>query len=276
MRLGIHLPQYGSALGGDAVHRVARAAEDRGFADVWVSDHVCHPATQTYPSPYLLDPFVTLAWAASATSRIGFGTSVLVLPLHEPVWTAKALASLDVMSGGRLTLAVGAGWSEGEYAAVGSDFANRGARLDEGIDVLRRCWADDPASYAGTHYRFTDIRVVPRPGRTIPIWIGGGSDAAFRRGVARGDGFHLIGLTPEQAAGHVARLRRDRPEPEFVISLRTGWDPQGMEPDRIRREHAEFAEAGIQHVVAAPWRTTGDEWLRSMDLLADIVGLASA
>ena len=273
MRIGIHLPQYGSALGGDAVHRVARAAEERGFADLWVSDHVCHPAEQTYPSPYLLDPFVTLAWAASVTTRIGLGTSVLVLPLHEPVWTAKALASLDVMSGGRLTVAVGAGWSAGEYEAVGSDFASRGARLDEGIDVLRRCWTDDPASYAGVHYRFTDIRVVPRPGRTIPIWVGGGSEAAFRRGVTRGDGFHLIGLTPEQAAGHVARLRRDRPGSDFVLSLRTGWDPQGMDPDVIRREHDEFAAAGIQHVVAAPWRTTADDWLRSMDLLAGIVGL---
>jgi probable F420-dependent oxidoreductase len=273
MRIGIHLPQYGSALGGDAVHRVARAAEERGFADVWVSDHVCHPAAQTYPSPYLLDPFVTLAWAASATTRIGLGTSVLVLPLHEPVWTAKALASLDVMSGGRLTVAVGAGWSAGEYEAVGSDFATRGARLDEGIDVLRRCWTDDPASFAGAHYRFTDIRVVPRPGRTIPIWVGGGSEAAFRRGVTRGDGFHLIGLDPEQAAGHVARLRRDRPESDFVLSLRTGWDPQGMDPDVIRREHDEFAAAGVQHVVAAPWRTTADDWLRSMDLLAGIVGL---
>lgn len=274
MRIGIHLPQYGRAAGGDAVRRVARAADALGYADIWVSDHVCHPATQTYPSPYLLDPLLTLGWGAAVTEHVGLGTSVLVLPIHEPVWTAKALASLDVMSDGRLTVAVGAGWSEGEFAAVGQPFADRGARLDEIIDLLRTCWRDDPATFRGQHYRFEDIRVVPQPSRPIPIWVGGGSTAAFRRGVDKGDGFHLIGLDPEQARAHVTRLRRDRPEESFTMSLRTGWDPQGMDPDVIRREHEEFAAAGIQHVVCAPWRTTADEWIRSMELLADIVGLS--
>jgi len=273
MRVGIHLPQYGRAAGGDAVRRVARAAEEMGFADLWVSDHVCHPAEQTYPSPYLLDPLLTLGWGAAVTEHIGLGTSVLVLPLHEPVWLAKALASLAVMSGERLTIAVGAGWSEGEFAAVAQSFHDRGARLDEIIEILRTCWRDDPASFAGEHYQFREIRVVPQPERPIPIWVGGGSDVAFRRGVTKGDGFHLIGLTPEQAATHVHRLRRDRPEDAFTISLRTGWDPQGMDPDVIRREYDEFAAAGIQHVVSAPWRNNADDWLRSMELLAAIVGL---
>jgi probable F420-dependent oxidoreductase len=273
MRVGVHLPQYGSALGGDAVRRVARAAEELGFADVWVSDHVCHPAEQTYPSPYLLDPLTTLGWAGAVTEHVGLGTSVLVLPLHEPVWTAKALASLDVMSGGRMIVAVGAGWSEREYEAVGTSFHDRGARLDECIAILRTCWRDDPASYAGEHYAFRDIRVVPRPTRPIPVWIGGSSPAAFRRGTTTGDGFHLIGLTPEQAATHVQRLRAERPEDSFTISLRTGWDPQGMDPDVIRRERDEFAAAGIQHVVCAPWRTSADDWLRSMEQLAALVDL---
>ena len=142
MRVGIHLPQYGRAAGGDAVRRVARTAEELGFADVWVSDHVVHPATQTYPSPYLLDPLMTLGWAAAVTDRVGLGTSVLVLPLHEPLWLAKVLGSLDVMSSGRLVLAVGVGWSEGEFEAVGTDFHNRGDRTDEIIDILRTCWRD--------------------------------------------------------------------------------------------------------------------------------------
>ena len=273
MRIGIHLPQYGRAAGGDAVRRVAVAAEAMGFADLWVSDHVCHPAAQTYPSPYLLDPLLTLGWGAAVTDEIRLGTSVLVLPLHEPVWLAKALASLAVMSGERLKVAVGAGWSEGEFAAVGQPFSNRGVRMDEIIDLLRTCWRDDPASFAGEHFQFTDIRVVPQPARPVPIWVGGGSDVAFRRGVEKGDGFHLIGLTPAQARDHVARLRRDRPEESFTISLRTGWDPLGMDADVIRREHDEFAAAGIQHVVSAPWRTSGDDWLRSMELLADLVDL---
>lgn len=273
MNVGIHLPQYGRAAGGDAVRRAARAAEDLGFADVWVSDHVCHPASQTYPSPYLLDPLLTLGWAAAVTSAVGLGTSVLVLPLHEPIWLAKALASLDVMSEGRLTVGAGVGWSSGEFEAVGQPFHDRGRRADEIIDVLRTCWRDDPASFAGTTYRFDDIRVVPRPTHRIPIWIGGESDAAYRRGVEKGDGFQLIGLAPEQAGRVVARLRQVRPEETFTISLRTGWDPQGMDPDVIRRERDEFAAAGVQHVVAAPWRDNPDDWLRSMELLAGLVGL---
>jgi probable F420-dependent oxidoreductase len=273
MRVGIHLPQYGRAASGAAVQRVARAAEDLGFADVWVSDHVVHPAAQTYPSPYLLDALLTLGWAAAVTERVGLGTSVLVLPLHEPLWLAKALGSLDVMSDGRLTVGVGIGWSQGEFDAVGQPFHNRGRRIDEIIDILRACWRDDPVSFAGKYYEFHDVRVVPQPARPIPIWVGGASEAAYRRGVEKGDGFHVIGLTPEDARAAVARLRRDRPDESFSISLRTGWDPQGMDADTIRREYGEFADAGIQHVLSAPRRNNADDWLRSMEMLADMLGL---
>ena len=97
--------------------------------------------------------------------------------------------------------------------------------------------------------------MLPQPAHRIPIWVGGSGPAAHRRAVELGDGFHLISVTPEQAAARIAPLRAERPEPEFVISLRTGWDPQGMEPDVIRAELEAYAEAGVSHVVAAPWRT---------------------
>jgi probable F420-dependent oxidoreductase len=205
------------------------------------------------------------------TERIGLGTSVLVLPQHNPLELANILASIDVMSGGRVTVGVGVGWSEREFDALGYRFADRGDRTDEIIGVLRAAWQDDPASFAGTHYRFTDIRVLPKPEHPIPIWIGGGSERAFRRGVELGDGYQLIGVTPEEARPRVERLRRDRPDESFTISLRTGWDPQGMEPARIRDELAAYADVGVQHVVSAPWRSDLDDWLRSMDLLAEIV-----
>src|SRR3954470_21747606 len=115
MRGGMHLPQYGRAAGGDAVRRVARAAEELGFADVWVSDHVVQPAAQTYPSPYLYDPLLTLTWAAAATTRIELGTSVLVAPQYHPLWLPNATGSLDALSGGRLKLAIGVGWSAAEF-----------------------------------------------------------------------------------------------------------------------------------------------------------------
>ncbi len=271
--MGIHLPQYGRAASAEAIRRAASHAEALGFADLWVSDHVVMPADQGYPSPYLFDPLLTLTWAAAATSRVGLGTSVLVLPQHQPLEIANSLATLDQLSGGRVTLGAGVGWSAGEFAALGQSFADRGERTDEIIDLLRSCWSDDPVSFDGEHYELVDLRLLPKPVHPIPIWVGGGSERAYRRGVAKGDGFQMIGVDPPAAAAVCARLRRDRPDPGFTLSLRTGWDPLGMEPDTIRRELEAFSEAGIQHVVSAPWRTTLDDWLRSMDRLADLVGL---
>lgn len=271
MDVGIHLPQYGRAASPEAITAAARRAEELGFADVWVSDHTVQPADQGYPSPYLFDPLLTLTWAASATSRVGLGTSVLVVPTHEPLSLANRLASLDALSGGRLRLAVGVGWSEGEYAAVGQDFTTRGRRLDEALDLFRVAWQDDPFTFEGAFTTAREVRLLPKPAHRIPIWVGGGSDVAYRRAATKGDGFHAIGLDPSQAAVVVARVRELRPEDTFTISLRTGWDPQGMEPSRIVEEKAAYAEAGIQHVVSAPWRNDQASWLRSMGLLAELV-----
>jgi probable F420-dependent oxidoreductase len=273
MRLGIHLPQYGRVASGPAIRRAAQHAEELGFTDVWVSDHVVHPAAQPYPSPYLFDPLLTLTWAAAATERVGLGTSVLVLPQHQPLELANSLASLDALSGGRLTIAAGVGWSEAEFDALGQSFHDRGRRTDEIIRLLRVAWTEDPASFHGAFHDFADLRVLPKPAHRIPIWVGGGVEASYRRAVTLGDGFQLIGITPEQAVAPVARLRRDRPGDDFVVSLRTGWDPRGMETARIRREYDEFAAAGVGHVVCAPWRTDLDEWLRAMDTLAGLVPL---
>jgi probable F420-dependent oxidoreductase len=274
MTYGIHLPQYGQVASGEAVARAARHAEELGFTDVWVSDHIVHPAEQSYPSPYLLDPFATLTWAAAVTERVRVGTSVIVVPQHNPVWLANHLATVDAMSGGRLVLGVGVGWSRREYEALGQSFEDRGRRLDEILDLLRAAWRDDPTSFDGDTYSFEDIRFLPKPAHEVPIWVGGGVEAAFRRAVEKGDGFHMVGQKPPEVAPIVERLRRDRPEPGFTISARTGWDPQGMDPDLIRAEREAYESAGVQHMVAAPWQKDLSGWLRSMDLLADIVGLS--
>ena len=271
LRLGIHLPQYGRAAGPDSITRVARAAEDLGFADVWISDHIVHPAAQSYPSPFLFDPLVTLTWAAATTTRVGLGTSVLVLPHHHPLALANALASLDALSGGRVTIAAGTGWSEAEFAALGQQFAQRGRRMDEIIRIMRACWTEDPVNFAGEFYTVDEIRVLPKPAHDIPIWIGGSGERAYKRAAELGDGFHAIGLHEDDIGPVVDRVRRDHPEPSFTFSLRTGWDPQGMEPDQIRRERDAFAAAGVQHIVSAPWRNSADEWIRSMELLVGIV-----
>lgn len=273
MRLGIHLPQYGRAASPDAIRSVAVRAEQLGFADVWVSDHLVQPAGQSYPSAYLYDPLLTLAWAAAATERIGIGTSVLVVPQYHPLQLANSLASLDRLCGGRLTVVAGVGWSEGEFAALDQDFRTRGARTDEAIDVMRLVWTEDPATFHGRHYSFDDIRVQPQPAHTIPIWIGGTSRPAFDRAAARGDGYQGISTPPDELAAIVADIRsaRGADDDGFVVSYRTGWDPQGMDAGQIRDECAAYEEAGVEHVVAAPWRTDTDDWIRSMELLVEIV-----
>ena len=273
MRLGIHLPQYGRAASPDAIRSVAIRAEQLGFADVWVSDHVVQPAGQGYPSAHLYDPLLTLAWAAAATERVGIGTSVLVVPQYHPLQLANSLASLDRLSGGRLTVIAGVGWSEGEFAALDQDFHTRGARTDEAIDIMRLVWSEDPATFHGRHYEFDDIRVLPQPGRSIPIWIGGTSRPAFERAATRGDGYQGISTTPDELAVIVRDIRAARPAggDGFAVSYRTGWDPQGMDPGQIRDECVAYREAGVEHVVAAPWRTDAADWIRSMELLVETV-----
>ena len=271
MRLGIHLPQYGRAASPDAIRSVAIRAEQLGISDVWVSDHVLQPADQGYPSPYLYEPLLTLAWAAAVTERVGIGTSVLVVPQYHPLQLANSLATLDGLSGGRLVIAAGVGWSRAEFEALDQGFTDRGARMDEAIDIMHTVWADDPATFHGEHYSFDDLRVLPQPDRRIPIWIGGLSAPARRRAATRGDGFQAISTPPDELAPIIADLRAERPDDDYVISYRTGWDPQGMDPEQIRDECTAYAEAGVQHVVSAPWRTNADDWIRSMELLVDIV-----
>ena len=143
--------------------------------------------------------------------------------------------------------------------------------MDEAIDVMRLVWREDPSSFEGRHYSHQDLKIQPKPAHEIPIWVGGSSSAAHRRAAERGDGFQAISTPPEDLAPIIDRLREQRPA-DFVISYRTGWDPQGMDPRTIREEMIAYSEAGVEHVVAAPWRTDIDDWIRSMELLIEILG----
>jgi len=274
MRVGIHLPQFGRAAVAGAVEQGARLAEELGFDDVWVSDHLVVPKDQSYPSPYLYDPLVALTFAAATTSAIGLGTSVLVGPQYpSPLALANSLASLDNMSRGRLTVGIGIGWSAAEYEALHAPFDHRGARLDEIIDLFQTAWNDDPATHEGRYYSFTDMRVLPKPAHDIPVWVGGRSDAAFRRATSRADGFHGVGVKPEDAKALIERIRAPRPDDAFTISLRVPWDGNTTEPDEIRAQCETYEAAGVQHIVAAPERGDVDTWLAGMRTIASVLGL---
>jgi alkanesulfonate monooxygenase SsuD/methylene tetrahydromethanopterin reductase-like flavin-dependent oxidoreductase (luciferase family) len=197
------------------------------------------------------------------------GTSVLVGPQYtSPLALANTLASLDHLSGGRLTLGIGIGWSQAEYEALHAAFDHRGERLDEMLDLFRTAWTDDPATHKGTFYGFSDIRIFPKPAHDIPIWVGGGSDRAFARAFERGSGYHGIGVPPDGARALVERVRASRPDEGFTISLRVPWDATSLSREEIAQQYETYASAGVQHLVAAPERGDLDAWLAGMETIA--------
>src|SRR6516162_3930583 len=268
MQVGIHLPHIGRKAGPDSIRRAAVQAEQLGFADVWVSEHIIIPKRASYPpSPNFWDPVATLIWAAAFTQRVKLGTSVLVLPMRHPLPLAKELATLQNLSQGRLILGAGAGWLEAEFNALGVPFRERGRRMDEGIAMMRAVWSEDPVSFPARHIPavIEDMRMLPQPVKPIPIWIGGSSEAALNR-AQRLDGWHGSRLSPEAAAPIVRRLREKRPEPEFTISLRCSWD--GKDNGALGARLAAYAEAGVNHILVEPAERALDDWLRAVERTA--------
>lgn len=275
MRIGIHLPQFGRAIAVKGIQRAAVQAESLGFDDVWVSDHLVVPADQSYPGPYLYDPLTALAFAGAVTERVGLGTSVLVATQYpSPLAVANSLASLDYLSGGRLTVGAGIGWSRAEYDALGAAFSQRGRRLEEIMSLWRTAWRDDPATHTGEFYPFHNIRVLPQPAHDIPIWLGGTSEVAIDRAARLADGYHGIGLSPEDAAALVRRIRAIRPDESFTISVRLGWDA-GVEEETVQANLAAYEAAGIQHILYALDRGDIEAWLLGVERVASQVGLAA-
>jgi probable F420-dependent oxidoreductase len=268
MQIGIHLPHIGRKAGPDAIRRAAVQAEELGFADVWVSEHIIIPKGAPYPpSPNFWDPVLTLTWAAACTQRVKLGTSVLVLPMRHPLPLAKELATLQNLSQGRLILGAGVGWMEAEFDALGVPFRERGRRMDEGIAMMRAVWADDPVTFPTRWIpaKIDTMRMQPKPCAPIPIWIGGSSDAAIARAL-RLDGWHGSRVTPEQAPAMVQRLRAGRPDPAFTISLRCS--DEGRDSGALSDRLAAYQAAGVQHVLVAPEERELDVYLAAVERVA--------
>ena len=268
MRVGIHLPQIGRKAGPEAIRRAAVQAEELGFADAWSSEHIILPSGAPYPpSALFYDPVLTLTWAAAFTKRIGLGTSVLVLPMRHPLPLAKELATLQNLSEGRLILGAGVGWLEAEFAALGVPFRERGRRMDEGIAMMRAVWSEDPVTFRSRWVPavIEYMRMLPKPVKPIPIWIGGSSEAALVRAL-RLDGWHGSRLSPETAAPIVRRLREQRTDPEFAISLRIAWE--GRDDNELKARLDAYGDAGVDHVLVEPAERALDDWLRAVERVA--------
>jgi len=258
VKLGLFSINMGSSSRPETLTAAARAAEAAGFESVWAGEHVVLPDPQVAPSPMApqdpaLDPLVALAWAAAHTSTLRLATGIVILPQRNPVVLAKQVASLDVLSGGRLVLGVGVGYLEPEFRAIGADFEHRGAVTDEYLDAMERLWYDARPEFHGRYADFAGVDAYPRPvQRPIPIVVGGHTNRAYRRAVARGQGWYGFALTPETAATCLAGLRSaasDTPRPAELGSLEITVTPRGRLTPATA---AAFAALGVNRLVPFP------------------------
>lgn len=273
MKFGIMFANTGPCVEPGAAIEFARAAEAAGFESLWTVEHVVVPAGYQSAYPYdrsgrmpgsddspIPDPLVWLAFLASATSTIRLATGVLILPQRNPVVLAKELATLDYLSQGRMLLGAGVGWLAEEFEAIGVPFDERGRRTDDAIGALRALWSEDRATYEGTFTSFHDCIVRPQPVRgTIPVHIGGHSEAAARRAGRLGDGFfpavgghRRLATLFDVARGAAEAAGRD----PAALELTTGGN--GAIGSGALDEVEALARLGVDRVVVPSFAFWGD------------------
>ena len=193
MKLGICIPHYGRPIEVGRVLEVVQRAEARGLDSIWVTDHVIVPRDlEVIYRDQMLDPLAVLPWLAGVTQRIALGTSVVILPYRSPIPVAKHLASVDVLSGGRLIVGAAIGWMEGEFAALGIPIKERASRSDEALEIFRAVWTQEYPEVQTKRHRLAGVKASPMPLQKPrpPLLIGGSSEGAFRRVARFGDGWH--------------------------------------------------------------------------------------
>jgi len=251
---------------------VALVADELGFESVFVSDHVVAPALlegslgtgkeaeMLRPQTPLIDSLGFCSFLAGITERVRLGTYVYLLGLRHPFVAARAAATLDLLSGGRALLGVGAGWLTSEWEAAGVPPARRGERLDEAIDVCRRLWTEEIVEHQGDFYDFPPVGFEPKPVTAggVPVLVGGESKAALRRAAARGDGWMGMGHTPRTASERVSTLRQLRSEAGRADPFTVTVGAELRSPDDL----ADWDRTGVDRVIVRPWtnsRTAADE-----------------
>ena len=240
-------------------------AERLGFESCWLPEHLVltddmtgspHPGQDHPPIPPttpVFDAFAMLAYLAARTSRIRLGTNVYLMGLRHPFVAARAVQTLDIISGGRAEIGIGAGWLRQEWHAAGLDTATRGRRLDEALEVCRRLWTEPVVTHSGEFFRFDPVHFEPKPVQKPhpPIHVGGESDAALRRAARAGDGW--IGIEPEletvsRAIARLGELRREAGREGERFEVTIGAALEG--PDAAAR----LEEAGVHRLIVRPWR----------------------
>jgi len=265
VKFGLRLPGAGPYAGPDAIVAFAQKAEELGFDSLWMTDHIALPVdvASRYPytqdgkffwppeTPYL-DTILTLTWASAATERINVGTSVLIAGWHHPVNTAKALATLDVLNGGRTICAVGTGWMKEQFEILDSPFESRGARTTEYLKLLRHLWTEDVIDFQGEHFSYSGFKFYPKPIRPggLPLWCGGKSTGVLKRVAAAADGWHPLYIAPDELETKLKELEgylaeHDRKLEDIYLSARP-VSQATMDKDTI--DH--YAGLGVKLLIA--------------------------
>ncbi len=298
MKLGFLLPAAGEWATPENQIRVARQAEALGYHSLWVFQRLLYPLEpkneyppmpgQVWPRPFerVFDPIVTLAYVAAATTRIRLGTSVLIMPFYAPVVLAKQLATLDVLSGGRLNVGLGIGWSEDEYEAVGVPFRQRGRRADEFLRCLDMIWTRDVVEFQGEFYRVPRCRVEPKPVQKPrpPITIGGYGPTVVKRAVELGDGFNGGNVPLDAVAPLVGEIREAAsargkdPNSLHIVcrgTYRVHDTPQGKDRrplwgslDEIREDIQRYADAGLTELFLEANFVPGARLEQTLEMMA--------
>lgn len=281
MKLGISLPQLGPQASPEALIKVAKHAEELGFDSVWVLERILWPLAPREPYPAapdgklpdtyqsVLDPIETLTFVAAHTTSVQLGTSVLVLPYHSPIQLARRIASLDVLSGGRTLVGVGAGWSHDEFEAAGTPFERRGARCDEFLRAMIEIWTKDPVKFDGQFYRIPESMVGPKPIQKPhpPIYVAGFGQYTFDRAAKFGDGWNPAGIMSFEALeGMIKQFKQTaalagKQQMEVVLRSFTMVFPQPAGSKRtpmtgsleqVREDTARLREIGVTHLIQSP------------------------
>ena len=248
MRFGLYGLHKGENAEPGALARRARLAEAAGFESLWVGDHIALPAdAPDDPRQPRLEALMALAHLAAVTERVRLAVGVIVLPQRQPVLLAKQLSTLDVLSGGRLIVGLGAGYVEPELHALGATLAERGARMDEHLAAMRALWDEPVPAFEGRFASFSGVLQRPRPVQRPhpPVVLGGHAPAALRRAARSADGWFGWELSPEAVAEHVAALREGM---EITVLPDRELDPKAVRA---------YAGAGVHRLVVEPAEATG-------------------
>lgn len=299
MRLGFFLPVIGSAASPQAVLHVAERAEALGFDSLWTTERLLYPLKPqtryagtpdgSLPDVYkvALDPLETLTYVAAHTRRVALGTSVLDMPYYNPVMLARRLTTLDVLSGGRLRVGLGQGWSKDEYDAVGIAPRGLGRRADEFLQVLKAIWTTDPVEFHGRHFHVPKSIIQPKPVQKPhpPIYLAAFSPGALKRAATMANGWNPVGAPPDQLKQTMANLKsmaqaagRDAAKIEVVLRANLTFAPKPLgkgrwmfsgTPDEIKEDVGTARALGVNELIFDPTFSpdvrTESDFLRTME-----------